>query len=85
MDGPLWKWGAADLADAIRTKQVSSRDVVQTHLDRIAEVNDALADSPELVNDDPYGDGWICAITPSDPGELDSLMDSAAYQALVEV
>jgi glycine cleavage system H protein len=47
-------------------------------------VNDALADSPQALNDDPYGEGWICAIRMADPAEYDALLDAAAYQALIE-
>ena len=50
----------------------------------IAAVNEALTDSPQLLNEDPYGDGWLCEIDMSDTSELDALMDAAAYQALTE-
>jgi len=46
--------------------------------------NEALAENPALVNADPLGEGWIFTITLSDPGELDGLMDEAAYQSYVE-
>ena len=45
--------------------------------------NEALNDTPEAVNNDPYGDGWMIKITVNDPAELDSLLDAAAYQALI--
>lgn len=48
---------------------------------KIIEVNNALNDAPETVNQDPYGAGWIVKIEMSDPSELDSLMDATAYQA----
>jgi glycine cleavage system H protein len=44
-------------------------------------VNDALHDAPEVVNSDPYGAGWIIKIDASNVSELDSLMDTAAYEA----
>ncbi len=47
----------------------------------ITEVNEALADTPEMVNQDPYGNAWMFKFTPSDTGELDGLMDAAAYEA----
>ena len=50
----------------------------------IASVNDELADEPEKVNTDPYGEGWICKVTLRDRGELENLLDAAAYQALIE-
>lgn len=50
----------------------------------VVEVNDILTDSPETINNDPYGEGWICAIELSDVSELDDLMSSDDYQKLVE-
>jgi glycine cleavage system H protein len=50
----------------------------------IAEVNVQLGDRLEMVNDDPYGDGWFVAIEPEDPGALDGLLDAASYAALIE-
>ncbi|MGV7928342.1 MAG: glycine cleavage system protein GcvH [Spirochaetota bacterium] len=51
---------------------------------RIAEVNAALENSPELLNGDPYGEGWIFRIEVKSPGELDDLMDAEAYAAHIE-
>lgn len=45
----------------------------------VVEVNEELADQPEIVNQDPYGAGWMVAIRPSDPEELASLLDVSAY------
>ncbi len=45
--------------------------------------NDALDDTPELVNDDPYGQGWMIRIRPADSAELDALLDAAAYAKLL--
>jgi glycine cleavage system H protein len=50
----------------------------------IVEVNDALNDSPELVNQDPYGEGWIVKVKPSNASELDALMGSEEYAAYVD-
>ncbi len=47
----------------------------------ILEVNPALS-SPELVNSDPYGEGWMIRLKPQDPADLDNLMDAAAYQEI---
>ncbi len=47
----------------------------------VLEINGALDAQPELVNNDPYGEGWIIRIAVKDAAELDSLMDAAAYQA----
>ncbi len=49
----------------------------------VVEGNEALADAPETVNNDPFGDGWILRLTPADAGALDGLMDAAAYQELL--
>lgn len=49
----------------------------------VVAVNDALADTPETINGDPYGDGWIFRMNPADSGELDGLMDANAYEELV--
>ena len=49
----------------------------------IIEINEALEDEPELVNDDPYGQGWMIKITISNPDQQSELLDSEAYQALI--
>ncbi|HTN53412.1 MAG TPA: glycine cleavage system protein GcvH [Anaeromyxobacter sp.] len=51
---------------------------------KVVEVNDPLSDAPETVNEDPYEEGWMIVIEPSDPAELDALMDAKAYRAFVE-
>ena len=50
----------------------------------VVAINDELEVAPERVNEDPYGDGWICEIELSDPAELDDLIDAASYSALIE-
>lgn len=50
----------------------------------ITEYNEALSDSPELINKDPYGEGWIVKVDMTDVGELDDLLDASAYKALIE-
>jgi glycine cleavage system H protein len=50
----------------------------------VSEFNELLSDTPELVNKDPYGEGWIVKIKLSDKGELDDLLDSEQYRELVE-
>jgi glycine cleavage system H protein len=49
----------------------------------VSETNDALTAAPELVNSDPYGDGWMLKVRLADPAEIDGLLDAAAYDALV--
>lgn len=51
---------------------------------QLLRVNEALRDQTELVNSDPYGQGWMLAIKLSDPSELDKLMDAAAYTKFIE-
>lgn len=50
----------------------------------VVEVNSALEDAPEKINEDPYGEGWICLIEPDDPSQFDLLLDASAYSALIE-
>ena len=50
----------------------------------VTEANDGLADSPESVNDDPYGDGWLVKVRLSDPAELDGLLSADEYEAFIE-
>ncbi len=66
-------------AEVESVKAVS--DVVSPVTGEIVEVNEALADAPENVNDDPYGEGWLVKVRLSDPSELDSLMDAEAYES----
>ena len=49
----------------------------------VVEVNAALTDAPEQMNDDPYGEGWLCVLEVSDPEELEALLDPAGYQAIL--
>jgi len=50
----------------------------------VVAVNEGLEEAPELVNQDPFGAGWLVRIRLDDPAELDDLMDAAAYKSLVE-
>lgn len=58
-------------------------DVVAPLSGEVLEVNQRAVEEPEIVNDDPYGDGWLLRIRMSDPAELDTLMDAVAYRAHV--
>jgi glycine cleavage system H protein len=66
-------------AEVESVKAVS--DVIAPMSGEIVEVNTALAEKPETINDDPYGEGWLVRVKLSDPSEKDSLMDAAAYTA----
>jgi glycine cleavage system H protein len=50
----------------------------------VVEINPRLDDEPELINEDPYGDGWMLRIKPGDDAKLDDLLDAAAYQRLID-
>ena len=69
-------------AEVESVKAVS--DVISPLSGEVVETNGALGDKPELVNDDPYGEGWIVKIRLSDPSERDSLLDAAAYRQSVQ-
>jgi glycine cleavage system H protein len=58
-------------------------DVISPLSGEVLEVNQAVLDAPETVNDDPYGEGWLIRIRLSDPGEADDLLDAEAYAAHV--
>jgi glycine cleavage system H protein len=64
------------------TKSVS--DIYAPVGGKVVARNDTLDSSPELVNSDPYGEGWLFEVAPSDEGGLDALMDASAYQATLE-
>jgi glycine cleavage system H protein len=64
------------------TKSVS--DVYAPVSGTVVAVNEALAEGPQVLNEDPYGDGWICTIRMSDPAQFDALLDASAYGALIE-
>ena len=72
----------ASCAEVESTKSVS--EIYSPVTGTVVEVNEALADTPELVNQEPYGNGWIFVVEMADPAELESLLDAAAYRALVE-
>ena len=63
------------------TKSVS--DIYAPLAGTIVEVNTELADAPQRLNEDPYGEGWICVIEPTDPGAVGALLDATAYRALI--
>ena len=64
------------------TKSVS--DVYAPVTGTVVEVNESLADAPQSLNEDPYGDGWICTIQMSEPDQFEALLDAAAYLSLIE-
>jgi glycine cleavage system H protein len=73
---------AAKVSEVESTKSVS--DIYAPVAGKVVAVNADLADSPERLNDDPYGEGWICVIEPDDPSAVDALLDVEAYRRLIE-
>jgi glycine cleavage system H protein len=69
-------------AEVESVKAVS--DVYAPLSGEIVAVNEAVSDSPELVNEDPYGEGWLVRVKLSSPAEVDDLLDVAAYRKLLE-
>jgi glycine cleavage system H protein len=55
-------------------------DVIAPASGEIVEVNEALSDSPDKINEDPHGEGWLVKVRLSDASELDDLMDAQAYE-----
>ncbi|MDH5231345.1 MAG: glycine cleavage system protein GcvH [Gammaproteobacteria bacterium] len=72
---------AGDACAVVESVKAAS-DVYTPLSGEIIEVNDALADNPELINQSPYGDGWIYKLRLSEVAELDDLLDADAYTAL---
>lgn len=73
---------AAKVSEVESTKSVS--DIYAPVAGTVVAVNDALSESPERLNDDPYGDGWICIIEPADASAVDALLDVDGYRRLIE-
>jgi glycine cleavage system H protein len=72
----------ASCAEVESTKSVS--EIYAPLTGTVVEVNTALVDEPELVNQEPYGKGWILELELADPGEVATLLDAAGYRRLVE-
>jgi glycine cleavage system H protein len=69
-------------AEVESVKAVS--DVVSPLSGEIVEVNEALKDTPEKINEDPYGEGWLVKVRLSDPAELDTLLDAPTYEGSLQ-
>jgi glycine cleavage system H protein len=72
----------APFGEVESTKSVS--EIFAPVAGTVSKVNNVLDDSPELINSDPYGEGWIVEINIADASALDGLMDAAAYQELTD-
>jgi len=75
----LSKGGAAAVVESVK----AASDVYSPVSGEVVAANDALSGSPELVNSDPYGAGWLFKIKPSNDGELQQLLDAKAYEKVV--
>jgi glycine cleavage system H protein len=60
-----------------------NKDMLMPVAGEVLELNEALEENPDLVNKDPYGEGWIIKIKPSDVSELDNLLDVEAYKKVI--
>lgn len=76
--GELFK--AGDIVGRMRSDSASAA-IYMPFTGKINAVNQALGESPGLINSDPYGEGWIARLEPGDPAHVDSLMDAADYEA----
>lgn len=76
----LAKGGAAAVVESVK----AASDVYSPVSGQVVAANDALSATPELVNSDPYGRGWLFKVKPSNDGELSSLLDAKAYEKVVE-
>ena len=73
---------AGDECGVVESVKAAS-DVYSPVAGEVTEGNEALADAPEMINNDPFGDGWIFKIKPEDAGEINELMDSDAYAEMI--
>ncbi|MFX8883352.1 glycine cleavage system protein H, partial [Acinetobacter baumannii] len=74
------KGEAVAVVESVKT----ASDIYAPVSGEVVEVNTALEKTPELINQDPYGEGWIFRIRPLDMGHLDDLLDAAGYQEVLE-
>ncbi len=74
------KGDAAGVVESVK----AAADVYMPLAGEVTEVNEALSDSPEAINDDPYGEGWMVKVRLSDTSEAESLLDAAAYTAQLD-
>ena len=75
--------GGQSYAEVESVKAVS--DVIAPLSGEVSEVNEAVSETPELINEEPYDAGWMVKVKLSDPSERDSLLDAAAYKAQLEL
>lgn len=76
-------YGAGDACAVVESVKAAS-DIYSPVAGEVVESHDVLADEPEHVNEDPYGEGWIFRLRPEKPEDLDGLMDAEAYEKLLD-
>jgi glycine cleavage system H protein len=74
---------AGDECGVVESVKAAS-DIYAPLAGEIVEVNDSLADQPEAINRDPYGEGWLFKLRPASPADLDTLLAAGAYRELIE-
>ena len=77
------EFGAHDSMGVVESVK-SVNDIFAPLAGRVVEANEKLNDSPELMNSDPYGEGWFCVMELADASEADKLMDAAAYAKFLQ-
>jgi len=80
---PGMSYAQGDACAVVESVKAAS-DIYSPVSGEVIESNSALEDDPGLVNTDPYGDGWLFTMAPSEPTELESLMDAVAYEEQLE-
>lgn len=75
---------AAGEACAVVESVKAASDIYAPIAGEVIAGNEALADAPETVNSDPYGEGWIMKIRPNNPADVDALLDAAGYQKVID-
>ena len=80
----------AELKEIVKGESIGTIEAVKTVSEvfgpltgKVVELNGSLADSPEVINSDPYGEGWMLKVEFNNPSELDELLDNAAYKNLL--
>ena len=80
----------ADLSEIVKGQSIGTIEAVKTVSDlfgpltgKVVELNSALSDSPELINSDPYGEGWMLKVEMNESSELNDLLDNEAYKSLL--
>ena len=80
---PGMSYSQGDACAVVESVKAAS-DIYAPVIGEVLEVNEALEDDPGLVNNDPYGDGWLFRMEPSEPSELEDLMDAEAYSESID-